>query len=84
MGRNDIRIRRNVFRSGKIASKRDFKRFENSFNSRKNREARSKTIILMVAILILTVILIFSVRAFSYEPETSLPEQTITVENKIL
>lgn len=84
MARNDIRIRRNVFRTGKISSKRDFRRFESEFNTRKRREQKIRNILLMVAILLLAIILLFTLRALSHIPPEGHPELNVEVVNQIL
>jgi heme/copper-type cytochrome/quinol oxidase subunit 2 len=65
MTKYDFKIRRRVFRSGKIRRSRDFNRFEKDFLKRKKSETRLRNLIIMIIIILLTTILIFSVRVMS-------------------
>ena len=65
MTKYDFRIRRGVFRSGNIKSHRDFQRFEKGYRTRKHTETRLRNLIIMIAIIIITIVLIFTVRALS-------------------
>ena len=65
MTKHDFKIKRSVFRSGKFRGKRDFQRFEKSFLKRKKSETRLRNLIIMIVIIILTTIMLFSVRVLS-------------------
>lgn len=71
MTKYDFRIKRRVFRSGKIRGNRDFHRFEKDFLKRKKSETRLRNLVIMIIIIILTTILIFSVKVMSatYAPD---------------
>ena len=83
MTKYDFRIRRQVFRKGNIKSKRDFDRFEQHFQQRRKKEVKQRNSILMIGVIVLTIILLFTFRAFSYDAR-AFPETNIVVTNKIL
>ena len=84
MTRYDFKIKRSVFRSGKIRGKRDFQRFEKSFLKRKKSETRLRNLIIMIIIIILTTIMLFSVRVLSATNEAGPRELKFKNTHQIL
>ncbi|MEN8251727.1 MAG: hypothetical protein ABFS32_22600 [Bacteroidota bacterium] len=65
MTKYDFKLRRGVFRSGKIRTQRDFSRFEKGFMSRRRSQGRLRLIITMIAIVILMLVLLLTIRVFA-------------------
>ena len=65
MTKYDFKIRRGVFRSGKIRSHGDFKQFESGFSRRKRKTAKWRNFMIMLALVFLITLILFSVHVFS-------------------
>ena len=64
MGRHELKIKRGAFRNRTMSSKSRYSTFEEQFNRRKKNSGRNR-IILMIAIVILTMILLFTFNRIS-------------------
>ena len=65
MTKYDFKIRRGVFRSGNLRSKRDFQGFESKYRLRKRAQTRMRNLIIMIAVVFLIIMMLFSIRAIS-------------------
>jgi len=84
MSRHEFKLKRGVFRTGKIQSKRDFGQFTKSFRKRKHNEHRLRTIVIMIVIILLTIVLYFTGKASSANEKVSHPELKFKYVNQTL